>query len=462
MTSKNINNSFRFKLTRHRSYIQSDRYFADLVVMDMEYDLGPYYLTLLESMQIDVSIRTTIRRVRDTNPGRFLKRQLSERKAELRLSGTSISGNEYLKKQISDLEKMLYEYESDGVIPANVSFIFRVFADHPATLNENLSRIIDDLGMLGIKVEKIPSSKRSVLGFFSPNSERRYNYLMNTRHIASLLPVYRDPQNSGEGIILGVDDLTEKFVKFNTFGQNSYNILVVGETGSGKSYFGKIFLARNQQAGLVDKSIVFDPLNEYFCKSFQTSCKEVDVQEYVTEYSGNHRKTYDQKEGELPKLLIVKAEPEELENEDLIYGFLKGINVEMTVNPDAHKLLIIDECHIILRNQRNAKALGQMVRHSRHYNTAIVNISQNTDDFLNERTNSIAFNSNRIFVFRTRNLKNSHKKVLKLDDFDIDPPERLMGGKIHPYSECLMTDGEYCRKLRILSTDTEDRELQRF
>ncbi len=459
MSDKDGRDRFHFRFTRHRNYIESDRFFADLVVKDMDYALGPYYLSLLESTGIPFNVRASLRSVKDRNPGRFLKRLLSERKAELRLSGSNLSGNENLKKQIADLEKILYQYESDGVVPANMAFTIRIFADHPAILNENVNRIVNDLEMIGIRVVKVPSSKRSILDFISPNVQPKSNYLMNTRQAASVIPVFRNAEDGKRGIILGVDDLTERFVRFDLFGQNSYNILVVGETGSGKSYFGKLFLERSLLPGLAENAIVFDPLNEYFCDSFETNCSEIEIHDFIADFGNLGPSGIKSRED---RLTIVKAEPEDLENDDIIHGLLRGINSMMTEHPNMRKLVVIDECHIILRNQRNAKALGQMVRHSRHYNTGIVNISQNTDDFLNERTNSIAFNSNRVFIFRTRNFKETHRKVLKLDDFEIDPPGRLLGGKMHPYSECLMSDGEYCRKLRILSTDWEDRKLQRF
>lgn len=458
LSVKDNKDRFHFRFTGHRNYTESKRYFSDLVVKDMDYALGPYYLALIESTGIPVNIRASVRNVKDKNPGRFLKRLLSERKAELRLSGTSISGNENLKRQISDLEKVLYQYESDGVKPANVSFTFRIFSQHPAILNENVNRIVEDLGMMGIRVEQVASSKRSVLDFASPGANSRRNYLMNTRQAASMLPIFREPEDAAGGMILGVDDLTERFVRFNPFTQNSYNILVVGETGSGKSYFGKLFLSRSLESGLPGRAIVFDPLDEYFCGSFGGSCSEVDIHDFIAGFAGLHSQDNQKHNGAMSeRVTIVKADPEDLESEEIIYGLLKGINFGMTAKPDLRKLIVIDECHIILRSQRNAKALGQMIRHSRHYNTGIVNISQNADDFLSDRTNSIAFNSNRIFIFRTRNLREGHKKVLKLDDFEVDPPERLLGGKMHPYSECLMTDGEFCRKLRILSTDSEDR-----
>ena len=448
---------------RHRNYAMSERYFSDLAVSEMDYASGPYYLAFLESSGVPFDLRVSIRSIKDANTPRFLKRLLSERKTEMRVSGTSISGNETLKRQVNDLENILQQYEKEGVQPVNVSFIFRIFAEHPAVLNERVERVVNDLRMLGVKVVKIKSSKRSVSDFFLPAVNRRLNYLMNTRHAATIVPIFREPFDSENGSIIGVDDLSEKFVKYNPFSQNSHNILVMGETGSGKSYFGKLLLTRNIRSGIAERAIIFDPLNEYFCSFFEGDCSETDIQGFLGKKNSGAWFGHDEKSASnCNRIIIIKPRAVDMDNHELIYLLLREINSLMMDQSGQRTLILIDECHIILRNPENGKILSQMVRHSRHFNTGIVNISQNTDDFLNERTNSIAFNSNRIFIFRTRNFKEAHRKVLKLDGFDFEAPERLMGGKMHPYSECIVTDGEYCRKLRVFSSPSEDEVLQRF
>lgn len=458
MTRGDKDSGRKVRYIRHRNYVKSGRYFTDLVAFDLDYSLGPYYQTLIESTNIPVHIRLSVGKVPDKNPSRFLKRLLSERKAELRLSGTSIAGNESLKRQIGELENMLRHYENEGVKPVNFSLTFRVFADHPAILRDNVNRIVSDLEMLGIRVKQVPVGRNTMIGLIRPGIIEKLKYLANTKQITTILPVFREPYVKPIGTVIGVDDLSERFVHLDPFSQNSYNMLILGETGSGKSFFGKLMVARNLHSGVAHKAIIFDPLNEYFCSFFDISCVEMDIVNYISVSNSSSER------GELDRsgVVIVKATPEELDDETLVNSFMKALNAEMMNNKQEKTLIMLDECHIILKSLRNSKILGQMVRHSRHFNTAMINISQNTDDFLKEHTNSIAFNSNRIFVFRTRNLRESQLKVLKMDDFDVSAPERLMGGKLHPYSECLMTDGEFCRKIRVISTEQEDSRLQRF
>ena len=51
-------------------------------------------------------------------------------------------------------------------------------------------------------------------------------------------------ESRGSGIIIGNEYLTGNPVFFDPYPMSSHNILVMGETGSGKSFFSKILLTR--------------------------------------------------------------------------------------------------------------------------------------------------------------------------------------------------------------------------
>lgn len=442
------------------NFAKTDHYISDIVVRNTSYSSGPFYLTLLESMKIPLDIILTLRDAGSGNQLQYISRLLAERRTEYRFSRGISRETEYLKQQVADLERIKDSVEKEGNRVFDITLTIRVHAEHPAILNARVQRIESSMGMLGFRTVRDTSSSLKKIKSFSLNLTRP-KYLMDALSIASILPIYRNENSGGEGIIIGIDDLSEKIVHYNPYSQDSYNSLIIGETGSGKSHFTKMFLMRSIAAGVSQKAIIFDPLNEYSCKLFGTDCMEYSIRSYV-------KRDLDQfiEEGNRPEkpqdvlIKIIKPEYEELENDMDIEELLLAMNREMTMNHDKRALIVIDECHIILRSSRNAKSLGTMVRHSRHYNTSIMNISQNTDDFINRQTSNIAFNSNRIFIFRTRNMNDSHKKVLKIDGFDIPPPENLAGGNRHQYSECIVSDGTYCRTLRIITSGEEDKLLK--
>lgn len=439
---------------KHRNYIETEKFSADLLFTDSDYNSGPYYLTFLESMGIPLDIYTSIRKAGSGNPGKFLKSLIAERRAELRVAGTNSRNNNFLKKQLSDLERMINLYEKEKATPMDLITIIRIYADHPATLTDRIQRIRTSLEKIGIWTEDLPSTSASLSRFLNAGFQRKQAYLMSSVDVAHMIPLFREPYTGRSGILLGVDDLSERLHHYDPFRQNSHNILIIGETGSGKSYFAKLMVTRSINAGIVRTAIIFDPLNEYFCKYFNGRCSETHLEEFegITDVSV---------EGKETDVIIVKARPEDIDDDGRLHRFLLKLNSDMMSNkPSEPRMIVIDECHIILRNNVNNKLLGSMVRHSRHFATSIVNVSQNTDDFINEKSGSVAFNSNRIFIFRTRNLRESHRKVLKLEGFSYEPPERLMGGNMHPYSECIVSDGEHCRKIRVISGTDEDLLLE--
>lgn len=449
---------------KHRRYIESGLIFADLVVRDSDYDSGPFYQTILESMKIPFNLRASIRRVGKGNPMKFLNTQIAERKAEIRVSGLNTKFNAFLRSQLNDLERIRRMYENEKSVPLDVTIIIRVFSNHPVDLASNLSRVKNSLGMLGIKAEEMLSKNDSIQSMISPSLDRANSYLMSSVHVANLLPIFRGSEPEETGILLGVDDLSERLIYFDPFQQNSHNALIVGETGSGKSFFVKLFLIRALRDRIARRIFIFDPLNEYFCQFFGTDCRELSPFEFLRTYDISHEREENARSHfeEAPSAVtIIKISSQQLEDELLLQDVMKKLNEGMMGNADQlPSIIALDESHILFRKNSTSGILSSMVRHSRHYNTSVLNISQNIDDFLNARTSNVALNSSRIFLFRSRSFREQHAKILKLDDFSYDSPENLMGGKMHPYSECVVSDGTYCRKLRIYSSPEEDRILQ--
>ncbi len=455
---------------RRKKYLKGRNYFSHIFVRNSRYDLGPYYLSFIESLNFPVIMRLSIRKLKTGEPGKFMERLLAERKAEYRMAGASIHFNNTLKSQIEDGERMLFQLNKEGSAILHSSIIFKILSEHPATLKDRMNRLTTDMALLDFETVEFSNTSRGATLMIDHELLRDSQYLMNSKHVARILPFLRDNDENRSGILLGVDDITSHPVFIDPYSESSHNSLILGETGSGKSFFAKMLAKRLFQEKKVSEVLIFDPLSEYHCRYFGSNCRETFLgdsdsirEETIPGIAGKVETGYgsinmqeNQPNSDDPAVLIFKPDVlTDQEMDNYISRMLSIFNSSIVKNPSLPKLLIFDECHLILRNASNASALNTMVRHSRHYKAAIVNISQNVDDFLNARSSSLAFNSNRIFIFRNRSLNEHHAKILKIDDFDIDPPESLMGGKNHPYSECIVADGKYCRKLRIISTEEE-------
>ena len=448
-------------IRRYRHFNKSSRYFADLSLKDSNYELGSSYIAVLRSMGIDFAITVSSKNVEVARSSEYLKRIIAERSAEMRNAGSSYtnSGNR-LKLQVHDGKHMLELLERSGIRPTIATATLRIFADHPAILKENISRVENAIKKIGLEFVSISAGWRISDNSIPIGIEPHINYLMNTRSVSSILPFLSAGNTQRHGIRLGYDDLNEQPVYLDFFMGPSHNSIILGETGSGKSFFAKYIISRYTEQRSDLSIIIFDPLEEYSCSFFRSNCSVIEVNdmEDVNSLRESITKTWENNHNSTESSRIAVVRPGTVNDESWdsrLHGILSAV-MSTTDVISGNKIVILDECHLFLKSRANTQILDSLVRHSRHTGTAIISISQNVTDFMANESRSIIYNSANIFLFRTRSLTESYVEALKLDDFDIEPPETLAGGKGYSYSECIYSDGNYARKLRILPDSGEN------
>ncbi len=446
---------------KYRHFNKASRYFADLSLKDSSYELGSSYIEVLRSMGIDFTITLSSKNIEAARSSKYLKRIIAERSAEMRNAGSSFtnSGNR-LKLQVQDGKHMLELLENSGIRPTIAAATLRIFADHPAILKENISRVENAMKKLGLEFVSINTGWRTSGNYMPFGTDLNVNYLMNTRSVSSLLPFLSAGNTERHGITLGYDDLNEQPVYLDFFRGASHNSIILGETGSGKSFFAKYIISRYIEQRSDLSVIIFDPLEEYGCSFFRSECSVIEVKEMedVTHLRENITRACknENESGESSHIAVVRPGTVNDESWDnRLHGILSAVMSTIDVLR-GNKIVVLDECHLFLKSRASTQILDSLVRHSRHSGTAIISISQNVTDFMANESRSIIYNSANIFLFRTRSLTESYMEALKLDDFDIEPPETLAGGKGYTYSECIYSDGHYARKLRIIPDSGEN------
>lgn len=447
------------KYRKHRRYVTSEVHFTDAYLEDSQYDLGPSYLEILKTTGIDFVVKLSFVNIGGGEASAMLKRMIAERKAEARSAGSSFlnSGNR-LKMQIDDGIRMLRLLQDDDVLPCLTSLIIRVADEHPVMLNLKMNRMIRALELAGMKFKILSSGRNQHVSLFEskiPVIRQGTSYLMNTRSVATILPIMTESDMGPTGITIGYNELNDQKVYLDVFSRTSHNSLILGETGSGKSFFAKALISKSVSAWDDLSVIIFDPLNEYHCIPFGTQCREFPLKESSSVLALDLK---EQQAGVVDgiiyypcRIFIVKSgDPEEASDSTQQEMFLDSVQ-RFIEKVKGKKLVVVDESHLLMKNNSVLKKLDSLMRHSRHYNSSIVCISQNVSDFTGISGRSLVYNSANVFIFRTRSLKESDRQALKLDDFDTDPPETLLGGTGHPYSECLYTDGTTAKKVRIMN-----------
>ncbi|MDS0256412.1 DUF87 domain-containing protein [Thermoplasmatales archaeon AK] len=405
-----------------------------MCLVDSKYDGGPLYLQLLEGLKSGVAIKVLLSNVSGESGYSFLDRLRKERSADLRFYGDKmLSSSSALSGQIRAIEALQTRIKETGRNLKLMRFELVLFRSHPVNLSQTFTNITRIARFIGLFFRPMVP-RRSVIKRFQPLEmhPKCPIYPLDTRSLSEILPLYFSGFPATSGILIGVEEVGNSPVFLNIFESPSFNSLVIGETGSGKSFFVKLLVLRMLYSFSDTGFFVFDPLNEY-------------------------------------NKLLMAAQSEKLSGRGNTFHVLGGesgwnssltdlmerIYTLMSEDPDRKKIIVLEECHMIMGDPQASKILETVVRHSRHYSTAIISISQNVDDFTAARNSSIALNSFNIFLFRTRKLLEKDKKPLKVDGYDNVTPELLLGGRNMPYSECYYANGDVCIKTRIIPTNEE-------
>ncbi len=231
-----------------------------------------------------------------------------------------------------------------------------------------------------------------------------------------------------DGIIIGKDSQTDKPVHFDPFLKGSYNIIAMGETGSGKSFFSMLFLRRMVIEKRVKHIMILDVLNEYNPKTWEELCTENAVGIRILKIE----------DGE-----VVKAMEEAMD-------FLKSLEGE-------EKIIVIEEAHVFLNHSYASTVLAQIVKVSRHFRCCVFTISQDANDITSEEGKKILNNSNSVFIFRNKLMGALEKFGINISEFGYGKDQlSLHGGRNSQFSESFFYSNHKLRKIVISASSGEN------
>lgn len=394
-----------------------------LNLVDSSSEASPFALSFLEGSGVMSVVHFSFERIADDESLKILSASRAQRRAEVELNGERMGKSHLgISAEIQTIQGMEERVKENQDPLMEVSMSISIIGNHPSDLPDLERRFVSAFSYLRMRLEREQPNIHSIAHLFPFISGKGYPYLMNASSCASLLPLFvRNTKD--HGILIGVNDLNGKRVLLDIIEGRGNNFMVIGETGSGKSYFCRMIIKRLIDAGLISRLYIFDPLSEYQESNFPRN-------------SG------------VDKIRIFRKQ-ENSQFNDYVYGVMTELN-ELMMADVRWKVILVEESHMAIASDPARKILEGMVRHSRHYNTIIINVSQNVDDFLLSSNSSLALNSSHIFLFRTRKLNEPDLMPLKLDGFDGIRPANLAGGSGYNYSECYYSNGKYCKKLRII------------
>ena len=259
-----------------RNYFRIRNYETMYKTIDMTYSLGHSYESIIESFDFPIIARFKLEPLERQKSDRILAGLLSSRHAEMRFHyGKKSHLYEDLKRESGEVEFLSDRVRNQDNTMFYLDMAFEVMGRDPLELKENTYRFESAMNYLGILNRRISNiNGRTLRNHFSLKRRRENPYIIDSRSVSSILPVYSTPQ-PGKGVFVGIDSMNEKPVIIDSFQNESFNSVIVGETGSGKSFFSKIFLRRSIASGNAGKIFIVDPLNEYAADMFGPGAVEI-------------------------------------------------------------------------------------------------------------------------------------------------------------------------------------------
>ncbi|MCI4339708.1 MAG: DUF87 domain-containing protein [Thermoplasmata archaeon] len=126
------------------------------------------------------------------------------------------------------------------------------------------------------------------------------------------------------------------------------------------------------------------------------------------------------------------------------------------------KLLVLDEAHLLARDPATGAFLDRLVRHLRHFETGVVVVSQNPDDFLGtEQGRSLLRNLRAAFLLRLSQVSDGAASFFQLTPAEVTWLPRARLPRETGYSEALLRFGPSHLPLALIASTPEVELLQR-
>ena len=329
-----------------------------------------------------------------------------------------------LKNSFKDREEsaiILKKTDENEIIDTSMFLIIK--ADAPYELTDKLIHAKSLTEHFSLETQVV-NDRKTIEKLISMNFSS-FHYPMLSGNIASLIS-FLGTKVKTNGIIIGKNSMTGMSVHLDIFSGDSYNLIILGETGSGKTFFSRLVLWRLLISGMVEKIMIIDPQDEFSSISF------ADRMGAGTEY--------------FPEIKILTG-----------YGdnYLRQMEEYITGDSSKRKMILVDEAHLFIRDQESKNKMSYLYRVSRHYNASIMIITQDVEDFKQPPLNSIINNSAYVGIFR-------NKMWDSLKEFGISPQkhgysnfESLGGGKSSTESEMFLYTNGRMKKVSVLASGWE-------
>lgn len=182
----------------------------------------------------------------------------------------------YKKKyenQLNSLDHLMEEIQNDSENLFDVTFLLGIRANSLDDLKTSEQRLRTAVSSSKLRSRKLSYQGTDVMWYTLPIAHKK-DYLedkicwsMQASIVASILPFNSSELNYNEGVLKGFNAKTGSPITYDRYVQSKFhnpNEVVLGESGSGKSYYLRLDMLRHATSGNSQRLFVIDPEREYF------------------------------------------------------------------------------------------------------------------------------------------------------------------------------------------------------
>lgn len=409
---------------RHKRYSTGKRKFSTQNIVQIRGGSFFQISQFISASNMEINSFARFRKVSKENP--HFKRTISSILARDRIMREK---NKPVGAKLKDkVDSAMFLREDADKYYYNVEVALTISSDKTYKLAQMIDSLHNYARLWGVEIA-IPAQKFVIGKLFDWNKQIA-EYPQAASKLVSFFPILFEFQR--DGIILGNDDLTGNPVAFNPYSMSSHNVLIMGETGSGKSFFSKLLLTRMIIQGYAKRILVMDVLDEY------------DENRWKYEILKESREKND------TSLEIMKC----MDGDYMEY--LAFADSFMKKSENIPTVILMEEGHTFFRDAESFRKIVEMVKVSRHYETSIIIVSQDSSDFTSEDGKKILNNSLNIFIFRNKLVSNLQKFGINPSDYGLKGTHlSLAGGKDSPFSETLLFSLDKMTKIKVSASEWE-------
>ncbi len=185
---------------------------------------------------------------------------------------------DYQETRLELGRQLLSELRSDRTRLFYASLLFAVVAETGSELRERTELLTSELKAFSVRYSRLKYLQFKVLADFSPGTVPSFDRcpIVSTSSLPALVPFTQSPLLQEMGVPVGCNAIDGTPVVHDRFSTPNYNSVVIGKSGSGKSFFMKLLMLR--ESGFASNRIfVIDPLGEFFAVGLQSGAEVVNV-----------------------------------------------------------------------------------------------------------------------------------------------------------------------------------------